>query len=111
VKRAVVNVIVGAHRALFTMATAMLGVAGSLVAQEPCNSAHWFLLGGSGLLMYVEDECGDIHQASQALTGGKKARSVGAQIDVFETHNTRLLYALLAAALAALVTGFAIIAF
>jgi hypothetical protein len=105
-----VRVIVGAHRALFTMATALLGVAGSLVAQDPCNPGHWCLLGGSGVLMYVEDECGDIHHASQTLVGGKKAQSVDAQVDVFATHNTRLLYALLVLAVAALTSGFAMIA-
>ncbi len=108
-KRALVALIVGGHRALFTMATALLGVAGSLVADDPCVAANWFLLGGASLLMYVEDECGEIKFASKALESDKP-HPLDAQIDVFDARNTRMIYIRVTLAALGLVAGIALLA-
>ena len=98
-----IKLMVGCHRALFTVATALVGVSGSLVADNPNIGGHYIFLAGSLVLMYVEDECSEIEQASRAL--GNPGSLMDARVDVFETHNARLLYALAALALSLLVAG------
>src|SRR4051794_26171882 len=84
---------VGSHRALFTIATALVGVSGSLVADDTGKPANYLLLLGALLLMYVEDECREIEDDSRSIDdGGKLAQ---ARVDVFETHAPRKLYILI----------------
>lgn len=89
-KSALVGLMVGSHRALFTIATALVGVSGSLVADDPGGPGNYLLLLGSLLLMYVEDECREIEQDSRAIGDGKKLAQ--ARVDVFETHQPKKLY-------------------
>lgn len=103
-----ITLMVGSHRALFTLATALLGVSASLVANEPHTAAYYCLLVGALLLMYVEDECGDIETASKALGGS--GIMIDARNDLFDTHNTALLLGLAGVSGVLLVGGFVLIA-
>jgi hypothetical protein len=107
-RRVLVALMVGAHRALFTLATALLGVSASLVAGEPHTAAYYCLLIGALLLMYVEDECGEIEVASRAL-GGSGVKT-DARNDLFDTHNTVLLLGLAGVSVVLLVGGFGLLA-
>jgi hypothetical protein len=106
-RRRIVAFMVGSHRALFTIAAALLGVSGSLVADDPHTPSNYLLLVGTLLLMYVEDECGEIEAASQTL-GGPVTLS-DARNDLFETHNSVLLLTTGALSIALLVAGFVLI--
>jgi hypothetical protein len=108
IRRATVGFMVGSHRALFTIATALLGVSGSLVADNPHEVGYYFLLVGTLLLMYVEDECGEIESASQTIGGS--ANLTDARNDLFDTHNTKLLFGLAAISVLLLVTGISLLA-
>jgi hypothetical protein len=107
VRRHIVAFMVGSHRALFTIATALLGVSGSLVADDPHELSNYFLLMGTLLLMYVEDECGEIEAASRTLGG--PAELFNARNDLFDTHNGRLLLTVGALSVAVLVAGFVLV--
>jgi hypothetical protein len=107
VRRIIVSFMVGSHRALFTIATALLGVSGSLVADDPHTLSNYFLLFGTLFLMYVEDECGEIESASRPLGG--PATPIDARNDLFDTRNSALLLTIGALSIALLAAGFVLV--
>jgi len=98
-------IFVRGHRALFTAATATLGVAGSLLATDAAEPGNWLLLGGSGLLMAVEDLCREIESDAHRLSIATKEEMPQTRRDVLETHHPRSIAAALVAGLLLLVGG------
>jgi hypothetical protein len=84
-------IFVRGHRALFTAATATLGVAGSLLATDASEPGNWLLLAGSGLVMGVEDLCREIESDAHRLTVATQEEMPQTRLDVLETHRPRVL--------------------
>ena len=59
--------VVPAHRVLFVVTTLLVGVAGSLLANEPRCIANWIACFGAGLGMFVGDICKDIDSNARPL--------------------------------------------
>jgi hypothetical protein len=104
VRAAGVSVLVGAHRALFVAATALVGVAASQVAGETDAGRYWLLLGGAAVLMLTGDMLSSIETQARVLSQG----SVGireARNDVLIQSRPRTLVASMIAGVTLLVAG------
>jgi hypothetical protein len=101
-------VFVRAHRALFTAATATLGVAGSLLAMDAAEPGNWLLLAGAGVVMGAEDLCREIENDAHRLSHATKKALPQTRIDVLETHHPRVLGSAVALGILLLVAGGAV---
>lgn len=79
----------GLHRALFTGATALLGVGGSLLATDARLAANWCLVVGAALLMYVEDRAADIDLDARTLARSSSKPLGEIRLDVFLGRHPR----------------------
>lgn len=100
------GVFVRAHRAIFTAATAALGVSAALLAEDSDQVGNWLLLLGSGLIMGAEDACREVEVDARRLAKGPGAKLRQTRRDVLMTHRPRVLSAAIVFGLAATVAGF-----
>jgi len=97
------------NRAIFTAATATLGVAASLIASDGNRLSNWLLLGGAGLLMASEDVCRDIELEIRILKRNADHLDLKQiRTDALSMHHPRRLAAAIAAAIGILVAGGAV---
>lgn len=99
-------IFVRGHRAIFTAATAALGVSASFLADGSGEPGNWLLLVGSGMVMGAEDVCRDIETSARILAHPGKRSLAETRHDALKTHHPRVLAAFLAVGLAAIVVGY-----
>jgi hypothetical protein len=98
-------VFVRGHRAIFTAATAALGVSASFLADSPGEVGNWLLLVGSGLIMGAEDLCREVETDARLLTKATKTALSQTRRDVLATHHPLIVAAALALGFAAMAGG------
>jgi hypothetical protein len=106
--RVVTGVFVRAHRALFTAATATLGVAASLIASDSSSIGNWLLLVGAGVIMAVEDVCREVEIDARKLAKDTKTDIGQTRADVLGTHHPKLITGAIALGLVALGVGISV---
>jgi hypothetical protein len=89
VKNYAIRLAVQHHRFLFVIATALLGVAGSLLASASRDLGDWMLFIGSGVVMYVADLCGEVEGYAKVLLRADPVQSFNARRDAFDAHAPR----------------------
>lgn len=82
---------VGFHRALLVAATIGASVAGSRVADSPCEAASWLMLAGCGALLVVADLARDIEESARALAVSADTDPGRAREDMVRTRHKGLL--------------------
>jgi len=101
----VTGVFVRAHRAIFTAATATLGVAASLIATNAGRVGNWLLLVGAGVIMAVEDVCREVEIDARKLSKDTSTGISQTRTDVLGTHHPRLIAVAIFLGLVALGAG------
>jgi len=104
----VAAVFVRGHRAVFTAATATLGVAASLIATDSAVVGNWLMLAGAALLMVTEDVCREVEQDARKLARDTETRVAQTRLDVMGTHHPRRIGLAIGLALVTIVVGLAI---
>jgi hypothetical protein len=107
-KKLIVNGALVLHRAIFTASAALLGVGGSLLAEDASSVSNWGLVLGPTLLMYVEDLCGTIETNAQKLAPTSPNPLADVRVELFDLKRPVLLFTLLAVGAGALVGGLAL---
>jgi hypothetical protein len=87
----ILSVFVRAHRAIFTAATATLGVAASLIANDASQVGNWLLLVGAGVVMAAEDVCREVEGDARKLSKDTGTDIRKTRVDVLGTHHPALL--------------------
>lgn len=106
--RLLTSVFVRGHRALFTAATATLGVGASLLAGDAAEPGNWLLLAGAGLIMGAEDVCREIEADARMLAKATRKEMQQTRADVLATHHPRILGGAILLGMALLVAGAAL---
>jgi hypothetical protein len=86
--------LVAANRAIFTAATAVLGVGCSLLAVDVAAVRNWTLVLGALALMYVGDSCADVERDARRLARNSEKDVSAARAHVFDEHRPRLIIGL-----------------
>jgi hypothetical protein len=93
-KRWYANHIIPAHRVLFVTATALLGVTGSYVAQDPHQFNHWLSFVGSAIAMYAAEICNEIDAEAHTLVLAGRQLKGDERFDTLNARNPTGLIAL-----------------
>jgi hypothetical protein len=99
--------VVPAHRVIFVVATALLGVAGSFVASDPRSISSWIFFVGSALGMYAGDVCNEIETDARTLASPGEPAGSDARLDALESRRPRALIAICILSLLMVMIGFA----
>src|SRR4051812_48610822 len=102
-RTALINGVVAAHRALFTASAALLGVGGSLLAEDATSVTNWLAVIGPALLMYLEDVCAGIESSARVLDATSLKSLQIIRVEVFDLRRPRLLLGILGASVACLI--------
>jgi hypothetical protein len=97
-RRLVRGLMIGQHRALFTGATAVLGVAGSLLAEDARLVRNWLAVSGAALLMYGSDRASDMDRETRVLAKNSDKDLDEIRADVLDGKGARAQAVLFSAA-------------
>jgi hypothetical protein len=100
--------IVPKHRVLFVFATALLGVAGSFVADAPWRISNWLPFIGLAMGMYATDVCNEIELEARALVLPGRSDRNKARYDALMSKRPRIIVAVSAISVILTFTGFAL---